>query len=70
MISLVAVFIFLYVVYRIFTDGVPVSANYWNNPEFFSIDTDVESVTSLEWAQNSPPTFHTYEELPYLVSTK
>lgn len=68
--SVVAVFIFMYIIYRLLTDAVPVSSNYWYNPEFFSIDTDTVSVTSLEWVQNSPPTFHTYEELPYLVSTK
>ena len=70
LLSLVAVFIFMYIIYRILSDANPVSANYWYNPEFFTIDTDTVSVTSLEWVQNSPPTFHTYEELPYLVSTK
>ena len=69
-ISLVAVFIFMYVIYRIFTDGVTVSDNYWYKPEFFTIDTDPMVVTTLEWTQTSPPVFHTYEELPYLVSTK
>jgi hypothetical protein len=31
-------------------------------------DTGVES--SLEWLQTSPPTFHTYAELPYVVLSK
>jgi hypothetical protein len=60
----------MYVIYRIFTDGVTVSDNYWYKPEFFTIDTDPMVVTTLEWTQTSPPVFHTYEELPYLVSTK
>lgn len=68
--SLVAVLIFMYVLYRIFTDAVPVSSNYWHSPQLFEVRGDVRSVSSLEWSQTSPPTFHTYEELPYLVSTK
>lgn len=70
LISLVAVFIFLYIIYRIFTDAITVSGNYWYTPEFFMLDTDPIVATTLEWTQNSPPHFHTYEELPYLVSTK
>jgi len=69
-ISLVAVFIFMYIIYRLFTDGVEVSSNYWHSPELFELESDVVGVQSLEWTQTSPPTFHTYEELPYLVSTK
>jgi hypothetical protein len=60
----------MYVLYRIFTDAVPVSSNYWHSPQLFEVDGDVRAVSSLEWSQTSPPTFHTYEELPYLVSTK
>lgn len=67
-ISLVAVFIFMYILYRIFTDAIPVSANYWHSPDLFDLSTDTTTVTTLEWSQTSPPTFHTYEELPYLVS--
>lgn len=75
-ISLVAVFIFIYIIYRIFTDAIPVSStkggssnNYWASHEFFNKDSEASStpVTSLEWSQTSPPSFHTYEELPYVV---
>jgi heme/copper-type cytochrome/quinol oxidase subunit 1 len=68
-ISLVAVFIFMYVIYRTFTDNISVNANYWYSPEMFEIDTDAERIYSLEWTQNSPPVFHTYEELPYLIKS-
>ena len=70
LLSLVAIFIFIYVLYKIMTDNILVSSNYWNNPEFFTVQNDIYIAPSLEWLQNSPPTFHTYEELPYLVSTK
>lgn len=71
-ISLVAVFIFIYVLYVMFTEAAPLpngKNNYWASHEFFNKDSDASStpVTSLEWAQTSPPSFHTYEELPYVV---
>jgi hypothetical protein len=64
----VAVLIFMYILYRIFTDAIPVSANYWHSPQLMEVEGDKVPVPSLEWAHTSPPTFHTYEELPYLVS--
>lgn len=67
-ISVIAVVVFMYVLYRTFTDAIPVSANYWHSPDLFDLSSDTTTVTSLEWTQTSPPTFHTYEELPYLVS--
>ena len=70
LVSLIAAFIFLYVVYRGLTDGITVGKNYWHAPEFFEIDSDIISVPSLEWTQNSPPEFHTYNELVYLITSE
>ncbi len=67
-VSLVAVFIFMYVLYRGLTDGVTVGKNYWHSPEFFEAEGDVVSTPSLEWTHTSPPEFHTYNELVYLVA--
>jgi len=58
------------VLYRIFTEAVPVSSNYWHSPELFEVEGDIIAVPSLEWTQQSPPVFHTYEELPYLLESK
>ena len=69
-VSVIAVIVFMYVLYRTFTDNIHVSNNYWHSPQFFELDTDTVPVTSLEWTQTSPPEFHTYNELAYLVSTK
>jgi len=69
-ISLVAMIIFIYVLYRLFTDkSIITLPAYWDSPEFFHHSSDSLSlpVTSLEWSQTSPPSFHTYEELPYVV---
>lgn len=69
-ISLVAAIIFFYVIYRTLTDKIAVSSNYWYSPEFFTASTDPVPTPSLEWIQLSPPTLHTYNELPYLVASK
>lgn len=70
-ISLLAVFVFLYVLYEGLAAKRPAPANEWAAPEFFNTLTDTPTIITLEWAQTSPPAFHTYSELPYLVhSTK
>ena len=68
--SLVGVILFLYIVYKMFVDAIPVTGNYWLMREFFDKKTDATAITTLEWVHASPPTFHTYEELPYLVTSK
>jgi heme/copper-type cytochrome/quinol oxidase subunit 1 len=70
MISVVAVLVFVYVIYRTLTDGVVVGNNYWRSPELFEKEGDTATVYTLEWTQESPPAFHTYNELPYLVAVK
>jgi cytochrome c oxidase subunit I len=52
-ISAASVLVFLYVVYKTFTAGQRVGANYWG-----------PGATTLEWQVSSPPPFHTFEELP------
>lgn len=69
-ISVFGVLVFLFVIYRTFADRIPVKGNYWGVKEFFSNKSDSYAVASLEWTQESPPVLHTYNELPYLVSTK
>jgi cytochrome c oxidase subunit 1 len=67
--SVVSIVIFLYAIYRTFTDKVTVTANYWKSMEFFEVAGDKHTASSLEWVLNSPPALHTYNELPYLVAT-
>jgi len=69
-ISVVATIVFVYVLFRTFTDKKPVGANYWHSPEFFEQEGDFVAVNSLEWTQNSPPVAHTFPELPYVTATK
>ena len=48
-----SVFVFLYVVYRIFTSKERLADNYWG-----------VGATTLEWTVSSPPPFHSFEILP------
>jgi hypothetical protein len=63
----VGIFVFIYLVYRLLTDQIPVGANYWSQTEFFVSSQDQRPVYNLEWTHTSPPEFHTYAELPYLA---
>ena len=70
LISLVGVLLLVYIIYEALTVKRLAPANPWHSPEFFTANTDTTVVTSLEWIQTSPPSFHTYAELPYIVSSK
>ncbi len=70
MISVVGVFIFIYVIYRLLTDGVLATDQVYSQVEFFDYANTTPTNFTLEWIQSTPPSFHTYEELPYLVSPK
>jgi len=48
-----SVLIFLFVLYKTFTNPAKVPANQWG-----------EGATTLEWTVASPPPFHVFEELP------
>lgn len=64
LISLVATFLFFYILYRTLTDKIPARSyiNEWVN------DQSIGSI-GLEWTQNNPPVLHTYEELTAIGST-
>ena len=68
-ISVIAIIIFMYVLYRTFTDNITVGRNYWLAPQFFEVEGDCVPVTSLEGTQTRPPEFHTFNELAYLVTS-
>jgi len=72
LLSLVGIFLFLYILYRAFSDAIPVEANYWRSRELFERLDDPASAQgpyTLEWLQASPPALHTYNELPYVTVT-
>jgi len=65
--SLGAIF-FFYVVYRTFTDGNRVTvSNVWARTERSAVP--LAEQTSIEWAVETPPAFHTFDELPIVKET-
>jgi len=66
-ISVVATWLFLYLVYAQLVYGKSVSRNPWMIPQFFSdyLQTILNrSYASLEWCLNSPPKPHAFVSLP------
>src|SRR5476649_1138658 len=53
-----AIFWLIFVVFGTMFAGRKVGANYWG-----------EGATTLEWTVDSPPPFHTFEELPHISPT-
>jgi len=65
------ILLWIYIVYEAFAVKRVSEGNPWVHQELFTNVNDTEVVNTLEWTQESPPAFHTYNELPYLVhSTK
>jgi len=66
-VSVVAAFIFLVIVYQQLTKGERASRNPWITPSYFNDALRVylsRSYTSLEWSLNSPPKPHAFVNLP------
>lgn len=67
LISVIATWLFLYVVYMQLTMGISTSRYPWLNPEFYSDILRallVRSYESLEWGLSSPPKPHAFVSLP------
>lgn len=65
-ISVVAIVLFFYIIYRTFTDGVKFDDNSWK--DIIADQTKLQITNfptrTLEWLLTSPPQTHTFEELP------
>jgi cytochrome c oxidase subunit 1 len=67
MVSVVATYVFVYILYIQLTRGNIVSRDIWHIPRFY---TDLlrifinRSHLSIEWCLNSPPRVHAYINLP------
>ena len=57
-VTLLGVVLFLYIIYRTFTDNVK-----------FTNWTNTYSHASIEWALPSPPAYHTFSQVPYCKAT-
>jgi len=66
-ISVVATWLFLNVLYRQLVEGTSVSRYPWLTPQFYTDFLQIlllRAYTSLEWALNSPPKPHAFASLP------
>lgn len=66
-VSVVASWLFLYIVYNQLVYGTVATRNPWHIPQFFSdslLSLKNRSNVSLEWALNSPPKPHAFVSLP------
>nr|WBP62892.1 cytochrome c oxidase subunit I [Cladonia rangiferina]WBP63035.1 cytochrome c oxidase subunit I [Cladonia stygia]WBP62910.1 cytochrome c oxidase subunit I [Cladonia rangiferina]WBP62928.1 cytochrome c oxidase subunit I [Cladonia rangiferina]WBP62963.1 cytochrome c oxidase subunit I [Cladonia rangiferina] len=66
-ISVIATFLFLHVLYTQLTIGKPVLGYLWSMPSYFSDALQaliIRSFDSLEWALSSPPKPHAFVSLP------
>ena len=67
LISVVATWLFLYIVYMQLVAGKATSRYPWLTPEFYSDSLQTllnRSYNSLEWALTSPPKPHAFVSLP------
>ena len=68
-ISLVGAVFFLYVVYKTFTSEERCGANPWVFEPVNGREHEATESPSLEWLVDSPPAFHTFEEVPLIKDT-
>lgn len=66
MISLISVFLFIYIVYDQFTSKR--LAKNWTSPEYFNHRNKIIKIRSeaFEFTTSNPPIFHSFHELPVL----
>jgi heme/copper-type cytochrome/quinol oxidase subunit 1 len=67
MISLVSVFLFIYIVFKQFTDKI--TPTEWFKPQYFFSGNKHISYPShaLEFVVNTPPNYHTFNQLPTIA---
>ncbi len=69
LISLVGAIFFLFVVYKTFTSEERCGANPWVFEPVNGREHEATESASLEWLVDSPPAFHTFEEVPLIKDT-
>jgi cytochrome c oxidase subunit 1 len=66
-VSVIATWLFLYIVYAQLVSAHPIGRHPWLTPEFYSDSLQTilnRSYGSLEWALTSPPKPHAFVSLP------
>lgn len=66
-VSVIATYTFIYVLYTQLTSGQPILRDIWKIPRFYNDILRIylsRNYGSLEWCLNSPPRVHSYINLP------
>jgi len=69
LISLVGACLFFYVIYKTFTSEERCGANPWVFEPVNGREHESTESPTLEWLVDSPPAFHTFEEVPLIKDT-
>jgi heme/copper-type cytochrome/quinol oxidase subunit 1 len=70
LISIVASFLFLALVYITLTNGQRCGSNPWEFAPVIGREYEKTQHQTLEWLVGSPPAFHTFDELPQIKDTQ
>jgi cytochrome c oxidase subunit 1 len=68
LISIIAIIIFFYTMYRALADKIVAEKDLWKRPDFYRSNDINHSPSSMssEWIIASPPSYHTFNELPVI----
>jgi cytochrome c oxidase subunit I len=69
MVTIVASLFFLYIIYSTLTDNNLCGSNPWEFEPVKGRHFELTQVRTLEWLTDSPPGFHTFDELPQIKDT-
>jgi len=69
-VTTIGILLFIYILYEIAFHGEPVGKNVWENVNERTAERGFRGPFTLEWMIDSPPHFHTFEELPQIRDVK
>ena len=69
-VTTIGIVLFIYILYETFVHGEPVGKNVWEDINERTVERGFRGSFSLEWMLDSPPNFHTFEEIPQIRDVK
>ena len=69
-VTTIGIVLFIYILYETFFHGEPVGKNVWEDINERTVERGFRGSFTLEWMIDSPPNFHTFEEIPQIRDVK